>query len=306
MTTIVNTIEALGRQIAFYPAVARAFGDVSTAVLVCQFIYWRKKVGQKEIYKTREEIEAETAIKPDAQRRIFKELSSKGFVNIVKKGLPARNYYRFNWQKIDQFLSDFLCEKEATTSDSDLPMSSDSDLPTTSIGDLPMSSGGESPQQYMANPHDTSLRSPTTTSIDYSLNYSTDYNTKEKAKKIDPPPTSKPTFDNDSFEIFWKAGLPKVKKQAAIKAFIAKLKTSGMSAKEFATMLATDINKRLTAKQFGFDKLHPTTYLNNHRWEDEIIKHNDSSTTSCGLPRTFGHIDYSAGLIQNEDGSYAF
>lgn len=294
MTTIVNTIEALGRQIAFYPAVARAFGDISTAVLVCQFIYWRKKVGQKEIYKTREEIEAETAIKPDAQRRIFKELSSKGFVNIVKKGLPARNYYRFNWQKIDQFLSDFLYEKETTTSDSDLP--------TTSSGDLPMSSGGESPQQYMANPHDTSLRSPTTTSIDYSLNYSIDYNTKEKSKKIDPPPTSSPTFDNDSFEIFWKAGLPKVKKQAAIKAFIAKLKSSGMSAKEFATMLATDINKRLTAKQFGFDQLHPTTYLNGSRWEDEIIE----SKVKTELPRHFGDIDYAEGLTQNEDGSYAF
>ena len=79
-----------------------------------------------------------------------------------------------------------------------------------------------------------------------------------------------------------------------------------MKPKDFADMLVKDVRARLAANQFGITQLHPTTYLNNHRWEDEIIKHNDSSTTSCGLPRTFGHIDYSAGLIQNEDGSYAF
>ncbi|MDA5609443.1 hypothetical protein NM950_13430, partial [Pasteurella multocida subsp. multocida] len=44
------------------------------------------------------------------------------------------------------------------------------------------------------------------------------------------------------------------------------------TAKQFAQMLADDVQKRLSLGQFGFDKLHPTTYLNNARWEDEYTQ----------------------------------
>ncbi|VEJ15728.1 hypothetical protein [Pasteurella multocida] len=37
-------------------------------------------------------------------------------------------------------------------------------------------------------------------------------------------------------------------------------------------MLVRDVQKRLSLGQFGFDKLHPTTYLNNARWEDEYTQ----------------------------------
>lgn len=37
-------------------------------------------------------------------------------------------------------------------------------------------------------------------------------------------------------------------------------------------MLAEDIRSRVAGKQFGFDKLHPTTYLTGPRWMDEIAK----------------------------------
>lgn len=112
--SITSSIAALGRPIAFYPCLARAFGDINTAVLVCQFIYWRSKVGDREIYKTREEIESETFIQPDTQRRIFNRLKKDGFVEVVKKGLPAKNFYKWNWEAIDKFVN-FSSQKDQKT-----------------------------------------------------------------------------------------------------------------------------------------------------------------------------------------------
>ncbi|WP_413396991.1 hypothetical protein [Microbulbifer sp. 2304DJ12-6] len=79
----------------------------------------------------------------------------------------------------------------------------------------------------------------------------------------------KPGAIDSAFDRFWSAGLPKVGKQKAHAAFLANLKKSKRDAESFAELLAEDIEHRLLANQFGFDRLHPTTYLNQRRWEDE-------------------------------------
>lgn len=73
-------------------------------------------------------------------------------------------------------------------------------------------------------------------------------------------------------DIFWCAGMHKTGKKNAKSAFrtqfsIWRKETKG-SAGEFARFLAEDIKLRLGV-QFGFDKLHPSTYLNGQRWNDE-------------------------------------
>lgn len=88
----------------------------------------------------------------------------------------------------------------------------------------------------------------------------------------------KNTFDrhektDQSFEkVFWCAGMKKTGKQAAMKSFRTQFelwrKVSGGSPEEFARILAEDVRSRL-GKQFGFENLHPATYLNGKRWEDE-------------------------------------
>ncbi len=72
--------------------------------------------------------------------------------------------------------------------------------------------------------------------------------------------------------IFWCAGMHKTGKKNAKSAFrtqftLWRKETKG-SAGEFARFLADDIKLRLGV-QFGFDKLHPSTYLNGQRWNDE-------------------------------------
>ncbi|EBW0374098.1 replication protein [Salmonella enterica subsp. enterica serovar Hadar] len=73
-------------------------------------------------------------------------------------------------------------------------------------------------------------------------------------------------------EIFWCAGMRKAGKKNAASAFRTQFrewrKTTRGTASEFSTMLAEDIACR-NGKQFGFDRLLPSSYLNGQRWNDE-------------------------------------
>ncbi|MBL4869801.1 MAG: hypothetical protein JKX72_02480 [Robiginitomaculum sp.] len=70
------------------------------------------------------------------------------------------------------------------------------------------------------------------------------------------------------FESFWLAGMVKVKKKNARLAFYKIIKAQHLP-HTFTKMLIGDIEKRLEIGQFGFSSLHPTSYLNGERWEDE-------------------------------------
>ena len=84
-----------------------------------------------------------------------------------------------------------------------------------------------------------------------------------------------PYLLEENFEKFWCAGMLKVgSKKAALSKFKSAQKASKLSLEEFTQMLCDDIAKRVEIEQFGFDKLHPTTYLNQERWNDEQAKGN--------------------------------
>lgn len=110
--SITSAITTLGRPVAFYPAIARAFGDINTALIVCQFMYWRGRVGDREIYKTQAEIEQETFVPAHTQRRVLKRLSDLGMVTVEKKGIPARNHFEWHWDVVDTFVSDYILQSQ--------------------------------------------------------------------------------------------------------------------------------------------------------------------------------------------------
>ena len=288
---IVDSISILGRPVAFYPSMANAFGDISTAVIVCQFMYWKDRVGDREIYKTQAEIQKETSVKIDAQKRIFKRLQNDGFVTIVKKGLPAKNYYKFNWVKINKFLYDYDQSLINTGSKEEKHA-------TDLIAETALTSQGDSPSLDSAKPTDLTAETALTTSENTTK-------TTTEIKDI----CSNPDSPEKHFSNFWSAGMKKVGKEKAFKSFIKAHKESKMPIDEFTQMLVDDIQKRKRSGQFGFDATHPTTYLNGKRWEDEHTENSSESKmrfNSDGLPRTFDHIDYSQGVRINEDGSDGF
>lgn len=86
-------------------------------------------------------------------------------------------------------------------------------------------------------------------------------------------PANKNQEIDEAFEsVFWSAGMVKKGKQKAMSAFRSQFqewrKESRGTPEQFAQMLAEDISCR-KGKQFGFDNLHPATYLNGQRWNDE-------------------------------------
>lgn len=114
----------------------------------------------------------------------------------------------------------------------------------------------------------------------------------EKAAK----PANKNQETDQAFEsIFWCAGMVKTGKQKAISAFRAKFqewrKESGGSPQDFAQMLSDDIASR-KGKQFGFDKLHPTSYLNGMRWQDEKPATIQAASNGAQSPITISNSGY--------------
>ena len=67
--------------------------------LCAEYNYW-ENVGKLEggmFYSTRENIEENTGLSDHLQRQALKTLQSEGIITIIKKGLPAKNYYTINF-----------------------------------------------------------------------------------------------------------------------------------------------------------------------------------------------------------------
>ena len=93
-------------------------------------------------------------------------------------------------------------------------------------------------------------------------------------------PVIEPNNIDRAFDIFWSAGMKKVAKPKAITAFKKALKDSGFKDPlAFANHLTSDIRVRQASGQFGFDKMHPTTYLNQQRWNDDYEANQQTDTT---------------------------
>ena len=76
---------------------------------------------------------------------------------------------------------------------------------------------------------------------------------------------------NQAFDFYWKAWPTKKNKDKAFKSFTKVCGSKNDEAiEELTNTLCNDIDKRLQANDFGFDRMHATTYLNNKRWEDDI------------------------------------
>tara|TARA_R110000851_G_scaffold23956_1_gene69689 strand:+ start:234 stop:1067 length:834 start_codon:yes stop_codon:yes gene_type:complete len=72
-----------------------------------------------------------------------------------------------------------------------------------------------------------------------------------------------------AFDIFYSAGLVKKSKVKALSSFKSIVKNSKLDPVDFAETLKADIENRIKINQFGLDRMHPSTYLNQQRWTDE-------------------------------------
>ena len=98
----------------------------------------------------------------------------------------------------------------------------------------------------------------------------------------------------DAFDLFWQASYKNGSKKKARELFAAYCKRTKTEPMAFAMILVNDTNARKKAGQFGFDKLHITTYLNQERWNDRVaeesgkpgaIHHNFQDQTYQSTPK---------------------
>ena len=94
-----------------------------------------------------------------------------------------------------------------------------------------------------------------------------------KAKGINPTPIKGGwVMQEKLFERFWLSGMRKVNKKKAASLFGALLKKATPTYEEaFTNQLVKDVKRRIESNQLGFAEMHPTTYLNGERWNDEVI-----------------------------------
>jgi hypothetical protein len=100
-------------------------------------------------------------------------------------------------------------------------------------------------------------------------NITLENNRVEKNKQIDQSKIDRDGIVSDAFNYFWlNMFLPKKAKPVGQKAFTKAVKTFN-DPMHFAKFIVGDTEARFNNQQIGFDKMHPATYLNQTRWEDE-------------------------------------
>jgi hypothetical protein len=94
---------------------------------------------------------------------------------------------------------------------------------------------------------------------------------------LDQSKIARAQLEEDSFEYWWKEYPKKVAKQSAFKAWKKVVKKmDDETVTELTNHIVNDVKFRLddlatgSDKFIGFDRLHPTTYLNQERYNDDI------------------------------------
>lgn len=100
---------SIGRQVAYYPNIAKALKSSSTAVFLCQFLYWKDRVKDPDgwVYKTYAEIREETGLSEREVDNARKQLKGMGILTEKRKGIPPVIYYQFNWEVFDDILKKY-------------------------------------------------------------------------------------------------------------------------------------------------------------------------------------------------------
>lgn len=99
----------VGRPVAFYPSLVKAFGDRNEAIFICQMSYWRGKGEDKNgwIYKSVEEIESETSLTYKEQTNVRNGLKEKALLQEKYARSEHKLYFRVDWDKVNETWEQF-------------------------------------------------------------------------------------------------------------------------------------------------------------------------------------------------------
>lgn len=107
----------LDRPVAFHRAFVGITGSVDAALFLSQAVYWSKRTRGADgwFYKSREEWHEETGLSRFEQESSRKKLRALGILHELRKGIPAQLYYRVDFERLAQLLSEYA-QREADKS----------------------------------------------------------------------------------------------------------------------------------------------------------------------------------------------
>lgn len=97
--------DLLDRPIAFHRGLKRVINSANTALMLSQAIYWSRRTEDGWFYKTQAEWEEETFLTRREQETARKYLRTQPFWDEEKRGLPAKLYFRVNFQALFKALA---------------------------------------------------------------------------------------------------------------------------------------------------------------------------------------------------------
>jgi len=120
-----------------------------------------------------------------------------------------------------------------------------------------------------------------TKSVNFGNPKETEVKTNHKPLTINQEPISNKCI-SEYFEQFWCAGMCKKNKKRSESLFSSIFKKQ-KNPEQFTQRIVADIKTRLERNQLGFSEMHPTTYLNGERWEDDLPKLQDNKNNIFDL-----------------------
>jgi hypothetical protein len=103
------------------------------------------------------------------------------------------------------------------------------------------------------------------------------------------------------FELFWLSGIRKVNKKKTKSLFNNLLKNYYGDPDEFVGELIADVQARLKLNQLGFAEMHPTTYLNGERWNDEKIAPKEITVSGPGFVEKHTGTNWQDEIIERDE-----
>lgn len=115
MINSLSIMDLMDRPIAYHRCFVQLGAGVIGAVLLSQAVYWSRRTTQPGgwFYKSQADWEEETGLKRTEQEKARKALTAIGVLEEIRKGIPAKLYFRVNEQKLISVLTGSLDIKTA-------------------------------------------------------------------------------------------------------------------------------------------------------------------------------------------------
>ena len=98
------------RPIAYYPIYRQLTGSTTAGILLSQLMFWFSK--KDKIFKTDSEIMEETLLTENELRSAKTKIKKLDFISVTREGIPAKTYYKIDWEKYETSLVKFTEQKE--------------------------------------------------------------------------------------------------------------------------------------------------------------------------------------------------